>query len=78
MKKRTVMQMLQPGFYVHPEGNGQRLYVFKWVRSWYYVRTSEEFHPEQRASLFWKTPYWMQGYPTRAMAVSAAKGNRAS
>jgi hypothetical protein len=66
-----------PGLYTERQGNGTYILVYRVGRLWYHRKTYTAYSlgtlKEIHASRLWK-----QGYPTRDMAISAAKGNRAS
>jgi hypothetical protein len=72
------MHRSRAGFYVRRETSTSVLHVFKYNRRWYYARRPYQVLSSKVAALFLSLPGWTEGYPTYAMALSAAQGNRVS
>lgn len=72
------LHRVRPGFYTQRETPTRVLHVFKVGRKWYYARVPYTFISSQAEKLLASCPAGHPGYPTYAMALSAAQGNRAS
>lgn len=66
------------GLYVRQEKLGLDLWLFRCGSRWNYIRLSTAFPAPSVQEMKRRVQAYRPGYPTRAMALSAAEGNRAS
>lgn len=70
------MKRIANGFYLTEEKPNYWLAVMKDGRKWKYARIYLRYRPTLNNALKSAERLHHTGYPTRAMAISAAKGNR--
>lgn len=65
-----------PGVHHEQLSSGVTLCVYRIGRKWFYRKMFASYSWNALKDMHANRPPWMQGYPTMAMAISAAKGNR--
>lgn len=67
-----------PGIYHERLASGVWLIVYRIRGKWFYRKMFSQYSWGAMKDMHTNRPPWMTGYETQAMAISAAKGNRAS